>query len=355
MSQKQDIIAGVFGQETDVLKQYEPKFEELDAAGIDVFDYFIEEKMAGKVSDGHITNVTVTFRQWKEHMAETGRHPAVPKVEHVVAFAEDQRAAGNKESTVKSKLSQLKRVYNFFIVEPEFPMGFGEKDDDADGEDHHPIELDELGSFIEENVKRSIRDRAIIVTSIKLGLRASELCNIRLSEVNIAYKGAAEFYPEMATHPEVEDRPDSVFIPADREMNKSENPRVIPIDGELKVILVNYLMARPQVDEPWLFLSKKDAKQMDRRNINDVWRKYFLPEYAETDTYKNTTSHFGRHFFTNWWSLEKEWPIEKVQYLRGDVISGEDEKKAIHAYINPRYETIEADFRDQMFDLGLSI
>lgn len=86
---------------------------------------------------------------------------------------------------------------------------------------------------------------------LKLGPRAGEVCNIQIRDINISHHELKDTYPELGTHPAVKDRLNAIYIPHDRDGNKSWNPRLLPLDEELRWLLMRYLFIREQVDEPW--------------------------------------------------------------------------------------------------------
>jgi len=45
---------------------------------------------------------------------------------------------------------------------------------------------------------------------------------------------------------------------------------------------------------------------MDHTDINDIWKKYFRPEYGPNERYRGVSSHYGRHYFTPWFRVERE-------------------------------------------------
>lgn len=196
----------------------------------------------------------------------------------------------------------------------------------------------------------------MVVMQLKLGLRASELANIRLSELSLSNSTAQQHYEELGTHEILEGRENAVYIPCDRERNKSRRPRVLPIDDELRRVLLRYLLVRPDNGASGLFLSKSDHEPITHRAVNSVWKDYFHPEYAETKRYRPVTSHYGRHYFTTFWTVEQELNRELVKYMRGDTTSrnpGDGPPGAIETYIHTYYEDIEPVYRERIFKLNV--
>ena len=360
-----ETIAQAFGRTTDPLAEFDSQFKQLD---IDPFQLWLDEQVYTKdYAKGTVKGLERPINQWCEFMAKRhDRHPAVPTTNHVMDFANyylEER--DNSKTTVGVKLGTLSRAFRYFQSEPAFPHPTDFNPFDAakgkidlngdDPKEPRPIPLDELRSVLQNEVKH-VRDRALIVMQFKLGLRASEASNIKLSEIHIANSELQDHYSDLGTHPALEDRPNAVYIPHDRERNKSERPRVLPLDDELRRVLLQYLLCRPDNGEPWLFLSKSGGRKVDHTNINDVWKKYFRPEYGPNERYRGVSSHYGRHYFTTWFSIEREWPRDLVKYLRGDRQSGgkiQSTRDAIDSYIHTWYEDVDDGYRKEIFKLRI--
>jgi len=352
-------IAATFDRTTDPLAEFNTEFQQLN---VDPYDLWIEDRIySQEYADGTIDMIERRVRQWCEYMTgNSSRHPAVPNTQHVMNFAQfylDDE--GNSKNTVTAKLGTLSRAFQYFQTEPAFPH---EKDFnpfeaakgklDLNGDDPkppHQIGIDNLRHKIREDIKH-IRDRALIVTQLKLGIRASEASNIKLSEIHIANSELQEHYEKLGSHPALEGRKNAVYIPHDRKRNKSKRPRVLPLDDE------KYLLCRPDNGRPWVFLSKSSGKKLDQDNINDIWKKYFRPEYEPTERYRGVSSHYGRHYFTSWFKIQRDWPRELIKYMRGDRQSSGDmqsSRDAIDSYIHAWYEDIEDRYRQEIFKLRL--
>ena len=356
-----ETIAEAFGRTTDPLVEYDGQFKQLD---VDPFELWLEEQVYSQdYSDGTVDTLERRVDQWRNFMRDqTDRHPAVPTTGHVIDFARyylDER--DNAKNTVGAKLGTLSRVFRYFQSEPAFPHPTDFNPFDAakgkidlngdDPKDPRPIPLNDLRDVIRDDIKH-VRDRALIVTQFKLGLRASEASNIKLSEIHIANSELQDHYDDLGTHPALEGRPNAVYIPHDRKRNKSERPRVLPLDDELRRVLLQYLLCRPDNQRPWLFLSKSGGKKLDQDNINDIWKKHFRPEYGPNERYRGVSSHYGRHYFTTWFRIEREWPRDLIKYVRGDRQSGgkiRSTRDAIDSYIHAWYEDIEDDYRQEIY------
>ncbi|WP_254830475.1 tyrosine-type recombinase/integrase [Haloglomus salinum] len=358
---QREALAAAFGQETDPLAEYAGTFERMD---IDPFEIFIDEVIRTRdIADNTLAHYEAMFRHWEQHMDRMGRHPACPNESHVKQFARyELEEKDNHPDTVKEKLRKLASVYEYWQADPTFPHP----------EDYNPVELARSKTNFEapkeKEVRRipreelreviqgvtHVRDRAIIVLQLKLGLRASELANIRLSEIALGNSEANDHYTELGTHRMLEGRQNVVYIPCDREGNKSRRPRVLPLDDETRRVLLRYLLIRPDTGAANLFLSKDHNEPMGKKAVNRVWKQAFHPEYAETEQYRSVTSHYGRHYFTTFWTVEEEANRELVKYMRGDTTSRKADDGppgAIETYIHTYFEDIEDLYRENIFKL----
>lgn len=355
-------LAAAFGQNLDPLAEYETTFKHAD---VDPFTLFEADILATKdLSERTLEGYESTFAQWRDFMNSEDRHPACPGEEHVKRFARhEMEEKENTAATVVNKFNQLNKAYKYWQDDPAFPHPQDynpfqlakSKLDLTDDESKEPprIPVSELQEML-SNVTH-IRDRAVIATQLKLGLRATEVCNLKISEVSIENAELRKHYPEMGTHPAIADAENVVYVPHDREGNKSQRPRALPLDDEMRRVLLQYLLIRPDTGSDWLFLSQTTYAQMHREYVADIWSGAFHPEYQETDDHRGVTSHFGRHRFTTYWRVERDVNRELIKYMRGDTPgSGDIETRgAIDEYIHTYYEDIEELYRENIYKLGV--
>jgi len=355
-------LADAFDRELDPLKEYAKTFEQTD---VDPFGVYERERLSTKdLSEAAIGEYQRTFRHWKEYMERHDRHPACPNEDHVKGFIDylrDER--GNAAGTIQNRIMYLNAPYQYWQEDAAFPhpqdynpidLAKETVDLNGDGPKEPPrLTTEEIREKVEEITH--VRDRALVLMQLKLGLRATELCNIKLSEIHIDKADVREHYTQMGKVNPLNDRTSAVYIPYDREGNKSRRPRVLPLDGELQAALLRYLLIRPDNNEPWLFLSKNQRVQLGKQDVNEVWKDTFQPEYAETDEHRGITSHYGRHFFTTYWRVEKGINRELIKYMRGDTAGTAtlEDRGAIDEYIHTYYEDIEPIYRENIFKLNL--
>ena len=357
-------LAAAFDRSLDPLEEFEATFEQRD---IDPFRLFeldvLETKDLGRRT---LNGYYRTFRDWREFMDEQCRHPACPNEQHVKAFAWFQMdEKGNAASTVTNKFQQLNTAYKYWQDDPAFPhpqdynpfqLARSKLDLSDDGKKEPPrLAIEDLREVLDEVTH--VRDRAVIACQLKLGLRATELCNIKLSEVTIENAELQRHYPEMGTHSALTDIENAVYIPHDRDGNKSRRPRLLPLDEELRRVLLRYLLTRPDTGAEWFFLSHTTYAQMHREYIADIWEDAFHPEYEESEDHAAVTSHFGRHRFTTYWRVEQDLNRELIKYMRGDTAGAGniEERGAIDDYIHTYYEDIEQIYRESIYKLNILI
>lgn len=363
IASKRQALASASGRDLDPLAAHESTFKEAGLEQWDPFEMFLKDVIAPRnIEANSKAHYEVAFRQWCEHMEDAGRHPACPNEEHVRAFARwrlDEH--GNHPNTVKEKLRKLDNVYEYWQSEAAFPhptdynpFAAARKKvtfEPPEEKEYPRITMEELRERVQGVTH--LRERAIIVPQLKLGLRASELCNIKLSEVSIENAEVRRHYEELGTHPMLEGRENAVYILHDREGNKSKRPRVLPLDEETRRVLVRWLLIRPDNGESWVLLSADHHEQMGNQGVLDAWKRHFHPDYAETARHKAVGSHYGRHFFTTYWRVDQDANEELVKYLRGDVASRslDGPGGAILSYVHAYYEDIEELYRKNIFRL----
>ncbi|QLD85288.1 site-specific integrase [Natronomonas halophila] len=358
-------LAETFDRNLDPLAKHAEKFTESDVDPFELFQVEILQRQNYRESTR--AGYRRLIGQWRDHMAEHGRHPACPNEKHVRSFAEyclEERE--NQPDTVRTKLRRLTNIYQYWQSDSVFPhprdfnpfvVVLSKMDlQRPEVKDPPRIPIPKLRTMLASVTH--LRDRAIIATQLKLGLRASELCNLQIGDFNLESAELKQAYPELGTHSAVSDRPNAVYIATreEREGNKSRKPRVLPIDEELDQLLSRYLLVRPDIGSSWVFLSQTTHSQLTQEYTNELWTDVFRPEYAETDEHRAVTSHFGRHRFSTYWRIEQDLNRELVKYMRGDTpqVMEDRGRETIDSYLHTYYADIEPVYRNNIFKLGLN-
>ena len=199
-----------------------------------------------------------------------------------------------------------------------------------------------------------IKKLAVILLGLKLGMRQGAIRNLKLQDIHINNSGLEAHYSELGSNPRLDGRENAIYIPPwyDRSENKSVNPRVLPLDDEMRQVLTQYLQVRPDCGEPWVFISQTHHEKIrDKDGINRHWREQLRPHIKAADYEKELTSHFGRHWFSTYWKIEKEMQKEYVQYMRGDKIGDGVDGDSIEEYLHSYYPDIEDRYREEIYKL----
>jgi integrase len=357
-------IGDRFGRAADPLEQYHEDFVAMQADGVEPFEMFLDDI----VRDSYRKESTVgeyerAIRHFKEFVAQQGRHPACASDTHVIEFAEfefEQRENG--KSTVKTKLQKVNKAYKYFQNENVFPHSKGYNPiDSAWVKIPWPEEVEkEYPKVTREEMREIVADithvfkRTVILIGLKLGMRQGEIRNVQLQDIHIENAELQDHYPELGTHRRLDGRKNAIYIPPEYERsgNKSEYPRILPLDEEMRRVLTQYLLVRPDCGEPWVFLSQTHHERIrDKDGINRHWREQVRPHIDTAEYEKALTSHFGRHWFSTYWKMENPMEKEYVQYMRGDKIGDGREGDTIDEYLHAYYPDIEDRYRSEIYKL----
>ncbi|ERG87933.1 MAG: site-specific recombinase XerD [halophilic archaeon J07HX5] len=240
------------------------------------------------------------------------------------------------DSTVATYSSYLHRFYDYMVRVGELednPMAVViEEIDESIATDPPRRELTvaQMRSFVAATAHPL--DRAVIVTLLKTGIRAGELCNLDARDLNLA-----DHTREADPRPRLDGRPHSVYIdstPAQGSVyngqrrtasNKRQRATTIPIDDELAAVLERWLAVRPDPisDANPLFMSTTNS--WGRRLTTDMIHHIVETHAREAGWYRdgggpeeNVTPHYFRHFFTTH-LRDRTGDRGVVKYLRGDV------------------------------------
>jgi integrase/recombinase XerD len=123
---------------------------------------------------------------------------------------------------VKAKLRKLNRAYEFWQDTAAFPHPQDYNPftlarekvnlENPDSKEPRRIPVDELRDMMDSVT--NLRKQAIIGLQFKLGLRAGEVSNIKLSDLSLENSEIREHYPKMGTERRLEGRPNAVYVPS---------------------------------------------------------------------------------------------------------------------------------------------
>jgi integrase/recombinase XerC len=179
-------------------------------------------------------------------------------------------------------------------------------------------------------------DQAVVLMFLKTGIRAGELCNLDLRDLELTDDDISAAYP-VERRGQVRNEPEALFVDSDvargdvvngeerLASNKRKRATVIPVDDELHAVLRRWLAIRPDAvssAEP-LFLSTGDhwGERLTLAMVGRIVKKHAraMGWYRTGgDATENVTPHYFRHFFTTY-LRDRTGDRGIVKYLRGDV------------------------------------
>lgn len=270
--------------------------------------------------------------------------------------------------TANQYLRILDTFYGYFSDRGTFdtnPIAEARTEVDLEYDDtthRRDITVEEMADFV-HSIEHPLH-LAIVVTFAKTGIRLGELCNIDLRDLNLDYPGINNYLPTPRT--EIRDTPDSLFVDSEitegqpyngevrQRGNKRERSTVIPIDDELKDVLVYWLASRlPSQSEadPLLQITTGKGGKIhgDRTTANSIHRvlkketePYGWWESGEGPEW-NVTPHYFRHFFTTHARRQFDDPTV-VKYIRGDVGN-----ETMDRYTHQWGDKVETEYRANIF------
>ena len=240
------------------------------------------------------------------------------------------------ESTVATYASYLHRFYDYMTQVGAFeenPMSLVlEEIDESITKDpaRRDVSIPAMRSFL-DSISHPL-DRAVVVTLLKTGIRAGELCNLDRRDVSLP-----ETSDESKVRVQLEGRSQSLFVddvPARGEAyngdvrdasNKRKRATTIPVDDELGAVLRRWIAIRPDPQSPAKPLFVSTSGEWGKRLTPDMVHHIVETHAREAGWYRdgggpaeNVTPHYFRHFFTTH-LRDRTGDRGIVKYLRGDV------------------------------------
>ena len=265
-----------------------------------------------------------------------GRRLTLETANHRDCMAYIHRLRGDVgESTVATYASYLHRFYDYMTRVDAFednPMAvvLDELDESIHTDPaRRDISVPAMRTFV-GGISHPL-DRAVVVTLLKTGMRAGELCNLDTRDLNIEARIDTEHRPRL------DGRPNSLYVdsaPAASKMyngerrsasNKRKRATTIPVDEELTAVLERWLAVRPDAVSPADPLFVSTRKHWGERLTPNRIHQLVTGHAREMGWYRdgggpeeNVTPHYFRHFFTTH-LRDRTGDRGVVKYLRGDV------------------------------------
>lgn len=313
----------------------------------DPIEYFLEEQRLLGNAPKSISEYDRILHDFQDFCNEaetnpTGESVSLSEANRRVCMAwvnslrnSDKNLSGPTIATYASKVNSFYQYLSSDGIFDANPMDrvVEMMDESIDSEPvRREISVDEMAEFV-QTLKHPY-DQAVILTFLKTGIRAGELVNLDIRDVHIDDPVVKDAYPEMRS--EIKDREDSIFIQSDigvgdlvngaerKSSNKRERDTIIPIDEELKSVLIRWLDVRPDAvsqSDP-LFINTKlwgfrsEYGHVRKMVINHTEENGWYDSGANANS--NVTPHYFRHFFTT--HVRRRTNDETVvRFIRGDL------------------------------------
>jgi integrase/recombinase XerC len=332
----------------------------------DPVGYFLQDMTYHGKTDRTRAAYERVLRDFETFLADDRGVAGPVAAEHRDCMAWIHRLRGTvAESTVATYAAYLHRFYAYMTQVGTFdenPMTLVvEEMDERINTDptRREISVPEMRTFL-AGVSHPL-DRALLVTMLKTGIRVGELCNLDLRDLSIP---VTREMLNVSVRPRLDGRGDALFVAADRAVgdvtegerrtaaNKRKRATVIPVDDELRRILVRWLAVRP---DP---ISRADPLFV---GTGDSWGRRVTPHVVHhaVETHasdcgwhhdgggaeENVTPHYFRHFFTTH-LRDRTGDRGIVKYLRGDVASD-----IIDTYTHDWGDRVRRTYEDHIYEL----
>ncbi|WP_266077024.1 tyrosine-type recombinase/integrase [Haladaptatus caseinilyticus] len=314
----------------------------------DPVGYFLQDLLYHGKSERTRAAYKRVLRRFEAFLGDPEVNPSGRSVTPASATQRDCMAwihtlrGNHAESTIATYASYLHRFYTYMTQVGAFdsnPMALVVE------EMHESIDKDPMRREISvadmrkftANVTHPL-ERAVVLTLLKTGMRVGEVSNLDLRDVNLADENVQRAYT-VGDRPQLDGRPDSIFIAADAirgevvngeertASNKRKRETIVPVDSELKKVLIRWLAIRPDVRssaEPLFVSTSGDwgARLTPKmiRNIVERHAREWGWHRTGGGAEENVTPHYFRHFFTTH-LRDRTGDRGIVKYLRGDVAS----------------------------------
>jgi site-specific recombinase XerD len=297
--------------------------------------YFLEDMTYHGKADRTREAYGRVLGEFDAFLAERGESPASADHRDCMAYVHSLRGEV-AESTVASYAAYLHRFYAYMTQVGRFdanPMTLVMEELDEQIETdptRREIPLAEMRAFVGD-VTHPLH-RAVVLTLLKSGMRAGELCNLDCRDLALA-----SLVGELAPRPALDGRGDALYVspePTAGEVtngeertasNKRQRATVVPVDSELRIALTRWFAARPDpvsdADPLFLSTSERWGERLTPHMVHHIVERHATDRgwYREGGgSEENVTPHYFRHYFTTH-MRDRTGDRGIVKYLRGDV------------------------------------
>ena len=291
-------------------------------------NYKVYLKLEKSLSDNTVNAYLADIQKLYQFLADEQIHPQDVTLENLETFSATLRDLGIQPRSQARILSGIRSFYHYLILDDYLEADPSELLESPQVGLHLPEvltieEIDNLIESIDLSTKEGQRNRTILETLYSCGLRVSELCNLKISDLYL----------------------EEGFIKVEGKGNKQ---RLIPISPRAIRELQLYFIDRNQFSikkdyEDYVFISKRGT------NISRIMVFHIIKTLAEAIGLKKTISpHTFRHSFATH-LLEGGANLRAIQCMLGHESIGTTE---IYTHIDKsrlRSEIIEHHPRNKIF------
>ena len=284
----------------------------------------LEKSLSDNTVSAYLADISKLFQFLKDEQI----HPLDVTLDNLETFSANLRDLGIQPRSQARILSGIRSFYHYLILEDYLQADPSELLESPQIGLHLPeiLTLEEIDTLIESidlSTNEGQRNRTILETLYSCGLRVSELCNLKLSDLYL----------------------EEGFIKVE---GKGSKQRLIPISPRAIRELQLYFLDRKQISikkdyEDYVFISKRG------KNISRITVFHVIKTLAEAIGMKKTISpHTFRHSFATH-LLEGGANLRAIQCMLGHESIGTTE---IYTHIDKnrlRSEIIEHHPRNKIF------
>ena len=284
----------------------------------------LEKSLSDNTVSAYLADISKLFQFLKDEQI----HPLDVTLDNLETFSANLRDLGIQPRSQARILSGIRSFYHYLILEDYLQADPSELLESPQIGLHLPEiltleEIDTLIEIIDLSTNEGQRNRTILETLYSCGLRVSELCNLKLSDLYL----------------------EEGFIKVE---GKGSKQRLIPISPRAIRELQLYFLDRNQISikkdyEDYVFISKRG------KNISRITVFHIIKTLAEAIGMKKTISpHTFRHSFATH-LLEGGANLRAIQCMLGHESIGTTE---IYTHIDKnrlRSEIIEHHPRNKIF------
>ena len=291
-------------------------------------NYKVYLKLEKSLSDNTVNAYLADISKLFQFLIDEQIHPLDVTLDNLETFSASLRDLGIQPRSQARILSGIRSFYHYLVLEDYLQANPSELLESPQVGFHLPeiLTLEEIDSLIESidlSTKEGQRNRTILETLYSCGLRVSELCNLKISDLFL----------------------EEGFIKVE---GKGSKQRLIPISPRAIRELHLYFIDRNQISikkdyEDYVFISKRGT------NISRIMVFHIIKTLAEAIGLKKRISpHTFRHSFATH-LLEGGANLRAIQWMLGHESIGTTE---IYTHIDKsrlRSEIIEHHPRNKIF------